>query len=247
MNQLTRTIGGALLLEDDAYITMRDAENGFTRGLTMIVTISLIVGLVISLVNFINAMQTTPAQEVEEARKGMEQALEAMRAFGPLGVDQFSREFMRNFEAGLAMADRIAQVVAETTPAPQPIADFFEALGQWVSYPFGWISTWMLYGVLTLIFAKLLGGAATIQEMLATTSLIAIPHLLDAFNFIPYVGPLVGVIAFLWGLAVYVKGIAVANRFDVGKALLAFIAPLVVLFGLIVLVTLLALVLIAIA
>lgn len=248
MNQLAHTIGSALLLEDSAYVEMRDAEDGFRRGLLFLVVISLVVGLIISLVSFINAVQTTPAQAMAQFQQAMEQALQQMRAFGAFGGDEaFWQAFTENWEAGLALGARITQVVEETTPAPKPVVDLFHALGQWASYPFGWISTWMLYGLLTLVFAKLLGGTASIQEMLAATSLVALPHLLDAFRFIPFVGFLISIIAFLWGVAIYVKGTAVANRLDVGRALLAVAAPILVLLALLTFLLLLVLILLIIA
>lgn len=244
MSQPLQNVRGALLLEDSAFERMRDAEDGFTRGLMTVVAISLLVGLILSLVSFVNAVRTTPAEEIAAFQQGMEQAFRQMQAAGAFGDEEFWRIFMENFEAGVAMGGRIGEVVVETTPAPQPVVDFFEALGAWVSYPFGWISTWMLYGLLTLMFAKLLGGTATIRQMLATTSLVAVPHLLNVLSFIPFVGFLLSVIAFFWGLAIYVKGTAVANRFDLGRGLLAVAAPIIVLFVLIVILILLVIILI---
>lgn len=234
MNQLIQTMSSALLLDDSAFVQMRDAEDSFARGLKTLVVISLIVGLVVSLVSFAGAVRTSPVQEMEQFQQGMEQMLGQMRAFGAFGGDEeFWRIFMENWQAGLLMGRDIVDVVVATTPAPTTVVNLFQALGKWVSYPFGWISTWMLYGLLTLLFARLLGGTATIREMLATTSLVAVPHLLDAISFIPFIGFLVGTVAFVWGLAVYVKSTAVANRFGLGRGLLAVAAPFIVLFALI--------------
>jgi len=88
----------------------------------------------------------------------------------------------------------------------------------------------MFYGLLVLVFAKLMGGRATIQQMLGTTSLVAVPHLLDLFAFIPCLGSLLGLVAFLWGLVIYVKGTAVANEFGLGKAVLAVLLPVIIVF-----------------
>ena len=35
MNELVQTMRGALTLEDDAFTSMRDAENSFARGLVI--------------------------------------------------------------------------------------------------------------------------------------------------------------------------------------------------------------------
>ena len=105
---------------------------------------------------------------------------------------------------------------------------YFEAVGQFVSYPFGWMSTWMLYGLLVLVAAKILGGRATVQQMLGCTALAAVPFILGIFGFIPQLGYWPGLIAFLWGLVIYVMGTAVANEFGIGKAILAVILPILV-------------------
>ena len=87
---------------------------------------------------------------------------------------------------------------------------------------------WLTWGVLTLIFARLLGGTATIAQMLATSSLVVAPHVLEAFSFVPCGGALLQLLAFFWGLAAYVKGTALANRIGVGRAALAVLGPLLV-------------------
>jgi hypothetical protein len=76
-----------------------------------------------------------------------------------------------------------------------------------------------------MLFAKLLGGKGTIAQMLAATSLYAVPHVLDILGFITCVGPLFGLVATLWGIGIYIKGLAVANDFGIGKAALATILP----------------------
>jgi hypothetical protein len=237
--QWTDTVVGALRLEDSVFENLRDAADGFRRGLALIVVISLIVGLVLSMVSFIQGLTTSPTEEIAAVQAEMQQVFEQMRQFGAFGGDDVAwSEFMRNFEAGIEIGRRVGEVVERTTPAPGPVVDLFEALGKWLSYPFGWISAWMLYGVLTLVFAKLLGGTASIQEMLAATSVVAAPHLLNALGFIPFVNTLLALVAFVWGLAIYVKGTAIANRFGTGRALLAMLAPVLTLIAVLLLLVL---------
>lgn len=237
MNNLLRTIGNALLLDDQAFARIRDARDNFARGLVIVVAISLIVGLFNSLFGFLNAVRTTPEAQLAQARTGVEQAFEQMGNMGVFGPDPTMREqTLAIVETAFDIAETVAGIVEETTPLPHPVASFFQTLGGWLSYPFGWVSRWMLYGVVVLVFAKLLGGTASIREMLSTTSLVAVPHLLDAFRFVPVAGFLLGLLAFVWGVVVYVKGTAVANRFGVGRALLAVLAPILFLVGLAILV-----------
>lgn len=231
----TDTLVSALRLEDHVFVELRDAAEGFRRGLTIIIVISLIVGLVLSAASFVRGLTSSPTQEIVAVQENMRQMFDQMRQFGAFGGDEQAwQQFIQNFEAGIDIGRRVGEVVERTTPAPMSVADFFEALGQWLSYPFGWISAWMLYGVLTLVFAKLVGGTASIQGMLAATSLVAAPHLLNALDFIPFVGTLLGLVAFIWGLVVYVKGTAIANQIDTERALLAVLAPVLALVALVI-------------
>ena len=58
-----------------------------------------------------------------------------------------------------------------------------------------------------------------------TTALYALPHAFDILGFVPCLGPLLGLSATIWGIAIYVKAVAVANEFSVGKAILATVLP----------------------
>jgi len=151
-------------------------------------------------------------------------------AFGsPWNDPKFQRLMLDNVDAGFRIGLRVSEVVQQTTPLGRTFSSLFEAIGRFASYPFRWISTWMWYTLAVLVFARLLGGTATIQEMLGTTSLVAVPHLLDLFGFIPFLGGLLGIVAFFWGLVVYVKATAVANRFSMEKGLVAVLLPAIVL------------------
>jgi hypothetical protein len=108
------------------------------------------------------------------------------------------------------------------------LVDFKANMGGVVSYPFGWLATYILYGLLVLVAAKILGGSATVQQMLGCTALAAVPFILGVFGLIPQLGYWPGAIAFLWGLVIYVMGTTVANEFGIGQAILAVILPILV-------------------
>ncbi len=54
------------------------------------------------------------------------------------------------------------------------------------------------------------------------------PQLLNIFQRIPFLGGLLGFIAFLWGLAIYVKATAVSQKMSIERALLAVFVPILV-------------------
>jgi len=231
MRELIQICRGGLLLEDDAFYRLKGSADVFVRGLLIIVVVSLIVGLVTSAIGFVREVTGPPPEvAIQGVKQNIRQGLQMAESFGA-PIDPEVREAIEtSMDAGFRIGARVAEVVEETMPLPAPIGNLFEAVGKFVSYPFGWISTWMFYGLLVLVFAKLMGGRATIQQMLGTTSLVAVPHLLDLFAFIPCLGSLLGLVAFLWGLVIYVKGTAVANEFGLGKAVLAVLLPVIIVF-----------------
>ncbi|OGO39821.1 MAG: hypothetical protein A2Z04_00485 [Chloroflexi bacterium RBG_16_57_9] len=231
MQNLAQTGRDAVLLRDWAFVGLRDSTDNFRRGLQLLVAVSLIVGLIISVAGFIQeATAPPPSAQIDQAQQQVRQMFSQFSAFGsPWDDPEFQRLMLDNVDAGFRIGTRVSEVVQQTTPLGGPISNLFEAIGRLVSYPFRWISTWMWYTLLVLVFAKLLGGTATLQEMLGTTSLVAVPHLLDLFGFVPFIGVLLGVVAFFWGLVVYVKATAVANRFSMEKGLVAVLLPVIVL------------------
>jgi hypothetical protein len=202
--------------------------NGVARAIRLIVILALIVGLVRGLVFAANTVIFSPAEQMEEASKGVEQALEGMLASGGFEDEEDARLIFENVAAGMEMGARIAQLAQDTTPAPHPVPVLFQALGRWLSVPFQWFALWLTWGVLTLIFARLLGGTATIQSMLAATSLGAVPQLLGMLSWVPCIGFVFGLAAWIWSFVVYVKATSVVNRIGGASAFLAVVLPLLI-------------------
>lgn len=223
---------GALVLDDATFESLRDDPGGLLRGLRFLISIALAVGLVLALYGFFSGMLSSPSEQMGQAATEIDQTFEMIESFGGFSGDPEAEAIMEmildNVKAGLSMGAGIAQVAEETTPAPRVFVVFFESLAKMLSLPFAWLGLWLLWGVLTLLFARLYGGTATIQQMLAVSALVAAPHVLDAFGFIPCLGGLLGLIATLWAIVVYVKATAVANRMGYGMATLAVFTPILI-------------------
>jgi hypothetical protein len=98
-------------------------------------------------------------------------------------------------------------------------------LGAFLSLPFSRLAGWIGYGIWVLLAAKLLGGRATVSQMLGATALYAVPHVLNILGPVPCLGGMLGLVATVWGIAIYVKALAVANDFGVGRATAATVLP----------------------
>ncbi len=240
MKDLIDICRGALILDTSTLVRLKNAEDVFRKGLIVLVAVSLLVGLVGFGVDVAAKLRAPSlADQRREAQRGF---AEALKYLPPETINPETERMIRDyFEAGLDIGFGIA---ALPTRLPRPVGSILEALGGFVSAPFKRLSGWMLYTLLVLVAAKLLGGRATVQQMLGCTALYVVPHLLNALGallkLIPCMGPpiasLLGLVAFVWGIAIYVKATAVANELTIGKAIFAVILPILVLVVLVVLV-----------
>ncbi|HIC94957.1 MAG TPA: hypothetical protein EYP09_12045 [Anaerolineae bacterium] len=240
MRELIDICRGALILDTSTLVRLKNAGDVFRKGLTILVAVSLLVGLVGFAVDVASELRAPSlAEQRREAQRGF---AEAFKYLPPEMVDPKSMRMIREyFEAGLDIGFGIA---ALSTRLPKPVGGILKALGGFVSAPFRRLSGWMLYTLLVLLAAKLLGGRATVQQMLGCTAFYVLPYLLNIpgalLRLIPCMGPpiasLLGLVAFAWGLVIYVKATAVANELTIGKAIFAVILPVLALIVLVVLV-----------
>lgn len=231
MNEIIRLCRGALLLDTQTFVDLKASADVFKRGFILVLVVGLIVGMIVAAADLYEAVTVPPLRErMWEAERGMEEGFEAMRQFVP--VDPEMMEMIRQYaRAGMGIGFRIAAI---PTRLPKPVGGIFKALGTLVSTPFRWLSLLMFYGLLVEVFAKLLGGRGTIQEMLGLSCLAAAPHLADPLRILVGLAPLgggcltslVGLAIFVWGAIIYVKAISVAQEFDIGRAILAFLLPI---------------------
>jgi len=99
------------------------------------------------------------------------------------------------------------------------------SLGAFLSLPFGRLAGWIGYAMWVLLVAKLLGGRATVAQMLGATALYVAPHALDILSSVPCLGLVIGMVTTVWGIAIYVKAVAVANEFSISRAIAATVVP----------------------
>ena len=228
MRELLRLGWDALLFKDDAYVQHVARADVLKRGLALLVLVTLLAGVISLVVNVVGGLQPTDIEaDLEEVEAGMQEFFENMRAFFPVPPD-FERGFREGFKAarpGIEIGARIADL---PTPLPRPVGAVLTNLGAFLSLPFSRLAGWLGYGIWVMLVAKLLGGRATISQMLGTTALYAAPHVLDVFQPVPCLGGILGLVATVWGVAIYVKALAVSNEFGIGKAVLATLLPALV-------------------
>ncbi len=219
-----------------AHVASRDA---LKRGLLLIVVIALLAGLFPFLAGIVGSFRS-PEAEIAEAQRQFEQQMQQQMQFNPGWQDpQARRMFQEISSQAFAMIRDIVQLRPNVSFLPHWLDRLLQVFGVWLSTPFVWLGAWAWYALWVMLFAKLLGGGATLERMLGATSLFVVPHVLNLLTSllalmggIPVagacfgaLGTLIGLVAGLWGVAIYVKATAAANEFGIGKATLATILP----------------------
>jgi hypothetical protein len=228
MKKLVQLAWDVSLFKHEAYVQHVASTDTLKRGLTLLVIVTLVAGALSFIINIIGDLRPmgieAQRQEVEQSLQEFITSFRQMRQYTdvPPGFEEKMAAYMRSgIEIGLS-------VDALPTRLPKPVGRVLTDLGAFLSLPFIRIASWMGYTIWVLLIAKLLGGRATVSQTLGATALYAIPHVLDILGLVRCLGGLLGLVATVWGIAIYVKALAVANDFGIGRAIIATVVPVLV-------------------
>ena len=133
----------------------------------------------------------------------------------------------RNLPWPMEVWAETARAMAGLDPRlPGWLAALLSALGEWVNWPLGWLTLWLVYGLSILAVCKLFGAGTTLQRFYAATAYAYTPLLLTALSPIPCLGVLAGFIGVVWSAVMYIHAVYVVTGLDMGRAILAVIIPL---------------------
>lgn len=240
MKAWLRDLRDILLLRTEAFVRLSRRPDAFFLGFLAVVLVTTVVGLP-GLVSDLTTLRRAPepadtAATLSEARRALASIAPALDALGmsPAAREQVLNAALQSFDLGLRLGSDLA---ALPTPLPRPVGALFRAIGGWASRPFAdsafplavaGLGTWLGYGVWVMLFAKLAGGQGTLHGFLGATGFFALPHFLHLFDRVPVVGAVLGAVAFVWGLAIYVKATAVSHELPVERAVLVVTLPVIV-------------------
>ncbi|HUW08168.1 MAG TPA: Yip1 family protein [Anaerolineae bacterium] len=207
-----------LFLRTDAYEEMREAQNPFVEGLFVI----LIVGVVIAVASIIGSTlewATTPnlasiQAAIYDGITGMTWFQEVGQEIGPKFLDQFQSQW----DWGWRWAD---------TLVPTPLS----SLANIVTTPLRLIVGWLIAGALSHLFARWMGGEATLSQTLGVTALAVAPQILHVAGLMPFVA--VGAVVSTWSLICWYVAVKEAHQLSWGRSFWATVLPRLVLWFLI--------------
>ncbi len=236
MSEWVRTLLHAALFREHVFSDLSRRRDAFLQGVVIVLVVGLVVGLPGLIRDIVVGLRpATTEVEMAEVRTELNRLLEQMQPFfGNMPAEEMNAlmaQIEENMQFGLAIAGKVE---AMPTMLPKPLDRSFQAIGTWTSKPFAGSSlplgaaalgTWLGYGTWVMLFAKLLGGRGSLVGFFGATAFYAVPHLLNVLGLVPVLGGVLSVIAYFWGLALYVKGTAVSHQLSVERALLAVLLP----------------------
>jgi hypothetical protein len=208
----TQQMSDAAQLRPDVYVstTMRQA-------LGLIVFLGLMAGAIPFVFNWVVGARAGAALPLAQ----LAGAAEEMVRVAP-GVMVGTPVFVPDLRA---LADLFQTVAGLDQPLSGWQAAGLSALGEWLNWPLLWLNRWLVYGLLVMAAAKLLGATNTLQPFYAATGYAAVPLVLTGLVPIPCVGPILAFLGSLWSLAVYVRGVQAATGFTILRSILAVVLP----------------------
>lgn len=228
---------GVLTFDTATYMTHIQSRDALKRGLMLMAVVALLIGLFPFLSGIASSFRRV---DVAATQRDVERQIEQQMQLNPAWQNpEFQQVFKEYFGAFFAMGRDIAALKPNVSFLPGWLERMLNAFGAWLSKPLAWLGAWAWYALWVTLFARLLGGRAMLERMLAATSLFVVPHLLGLIGGLltllsgiqvagacfGLLNMLMGFVAWAWGIAVYVKATAAANEFSLGKATLATILP----------------------
>lgn len=136
---------------------------------------------------------------------------------------------------GNTMADtwtQAGQQIGGLAPrAPAWLAAGLSALSAWLHLPLRLLTIWLVYGLLVMVLAKLMGAGTTLPRFYAVTSYAALLLLPAALWPLPWIGPVLAAAGALLAFVAYLRAVRAATSLDLGRSILCVLLPAALLAG----------------
>ena len=216
ISQSFSLLWGALFLESRAYAAMRDNESPVKKGLIILI----ILGLAVAVAGIIG---TTLEWASSPSLDTIRDTIYEMYQQSPWW--QFIEAEPQALQTFQQTWDQIWQIMGFVIPSPA------SSLSGLILAPLSLILSWLIFGVVAHLFARILGGTANLGQTLGATSLAAAPQLLVLLTAVPFL--VVAGIA-TWTLLCRYMAIRVTHELSWARAMWSVILPQVALLILVV-------------
>ncbi len=229
-------IGGALALRTDTFKTLRERSDVFYRGFLVVLVVGVLAGAFAAGGALVTRVLRPPNvnRVTQEALRGFENSY--------TGPPELKPVIASYIQESVAMAIEIDRLQPQAGAYARPIARLLRWLGETLAMPLGggFLGLLLLGGLLVHLSSRWLGGRAGMAQMLGLGALGFAPQLLDPISSLLTLagnlsgvgafGPvrsLIGLVALVWGVVIYVKATAIAQQFSYLRAIGAIIIAVV--------------------
>lgn len=218
MQAISESIGllwEALFLQPQPYAAMRDRQNPAGKGVVILV----ILGLLLALAAFIGALLTwASSPDLAAVQEVVTKNLQQMEWWAALAKEPEALAVWQQ------VWESIWQFIGFMTPTP------LSGLAGFIFTPLSLIISWIIFGLVAHVIARIFGGQGRLGQTLGATSLAAAPQLLGVFSVLPFV-TLAGI--GVWTLLTRYMAIRVTHDLSWGRSVWVIVLTTVVLFVLV--------------
>lgn len=200
----------ALFLDNEAFEELREDDNPFVEGLFLVALIGLLVA-VLSLIGQVLAWSVTP--DLQAVENTVLAALQRQPWWSALSASP----------ADLAVFQRWWDIAWQVLPGLLGAPALDTAVINLLWLPLAAVMGWLLYGLLAHLFARMLGGAGTLNQTLGVTALAYMPVLFYGLGFIPFL--VIGGALRTWQLLLRYKALRAVHGLPWNRALWATVLP----------------------
>ena len=212
MRNSIRSVVQAFFLDETPYAEMREAASPILRGLGIVVMVAVAVALV-GLVGTTMEWATTPSRS--DIQTAVLEGIQNMPWFQEL---QYDTRFVEEFTRWYNMWWRVFPEMF--------MPNIATAATQIILLPLGLTIGWFLYGLVSHLCARMLGGQGSLSQTLGCTALAVAPQLLNMVTFFPYLA--VGAVVGTWTLLCRYVALKTCHKLSWGRTLAATLLPHVV-------------------
>ena len=206
----------ALFLQPQPYAAIRDRKNPAGKGFVILI----ILALTVALVSYIGTLLTwATSPDLNAIQETVLKHLQTMSWWEMMSAQPQAQVVW------LQIWDSVWQVMRLLIPSPT------SGLMGFILTPLNLLITWIVFGLVAHVMAKIFGGKGQLNQTLGTTALAAAPQLLTLFTVFPLVS-LAGI--GVWTMLARYMAIRVTHDLSWGRALWVTLLSMLVIFLLLV-------------
>lgn len=207
----------AVRFDSNVFSEIKMDKDAMLTVFVLIIIVGLVVGVSTGLFTMVWNLLQPPS---EQAMQYLQEARSSVESFAA----QMPEEARDIAEWALQMGEDIVLVVPTS-----PFEVVFRGVGSFLTTPFQFLFWWIVYGAVVQGVSKIFGSKAPFSQLLSCTGLAVAPRVLGFFDFLPYVGGLIGLVGLLWSIPLYIMGVRSAYDSRWPRAILLALSPLILL------------------